>query len=359
MRFVYRVKNEGVEILRCFGAGCEVHIPETIDGRPVVALGPYAFSAHMREMPEGLIFDDGMGENMSGEERQPLQTGGDALCGDRLEALYLPAAMESIGRYAFYNCFSFRHFSFYTSLRDIGTGAYTGVRRMKTLSVTEVPGARSCLKEMLAELSMELEVELICADGSRARLVFPEFYEEAVENTPARILETHTHGSGHRYRYCFKNTEFQFKEYDSLFAYAKAHESTETAAKLALLRLMYPVKLEEKYAKEYRQYVGTHAGFVGESLLKKNLMREFKFFVQVCMDEKAIGRGTGTVCTAEGREDRALEGSFNLWQSADGAADIDGFLNMALRYQRSEAVSFLMELSRKNAGSRKKSFNLL
>lgn len=181
MRFVYRVKNEGVEILRCFGAGCEVHIPETIDGRPVVALGPYAFSAHMREMPEGLIFDDGMGENMSGEERQPLQTGGDALCGDRLEALYLPAAMESIGRYAFYNCFSFRHFSFYTSLRDIGTGAYTGVRRMKTLSVTEVPGARSCLKEMLAELSMELEVELICADGSRARLVFPEFYEEAVE----------------------------------------------------------------------------------------------------------------------------------------------------------------------------------
>ena len=119
------------------------------------------------------------------------------------------------------------------------------------------------------------------------------------------------------------------------------------------------MKLEEKYAKEYRQYVGTHAGFVGESLLKKNLMREFKFFVQVCVDEKAIGRGTGTVCTAEGREDRALEGSFNLWQSADGAADIDGFLNMALRYQRSEAVSFLMELSRKNAGSRKKSFNLL
>ena len=115
MRFVYRVKNEGVEILRCFGAGCEVHIPETIDGRPVVALGPYAFSAHMREMPEGLIFDDGMGADMSGG----------ALCGDRLEALYLPAAMESIGRYAFYNCFSFRHFSFYTSLRDIGTGAYT------------------------------------------------------------------------------------------------------------------------------------------------------------------------------------------------------------------------------------------
>lgn len=40
-----------------------------------------------------------------------------------------------------------------------------------------------------------------------ARLVFPEFFEEAVENTPARILETHTHGSGMWYRNCFVQTE--------------------------------------------------------------------------------------------------------------------------------------------------------
>lgn len=30
--------------------------------------------------------------------------------------------------------------------------------------------------------------------GQEAKLLFPEHYEEAVENTPARILETHHHG---------------------------------------------------------------------------------------------------------------------------------------------------------------------
>ena len=42
-------------------------------------------------------------------------------------------------------------------------------------------------------------------DGSeeRAKLIFPEHYEEAVENTPARIVETHYHGSGGDYRQCF------------------------------------------------------------------------------------------------------------------------------------------------------------
>ena len=40
-----------------------------------------------------------------------------------------------------------------------------------------------------------------------ARLVFPEHYEEAVENTPARILFTQHHGSGNNYRQCFYNKE--------------------------------------------------------------------------------------------------------------------------------------------------------
>lgn len=41
-----------------------------------------------------------------------------------------------------------------------------------------------------------------------AKLVFPEYFEESVENTPARIIMREMHGCGHMYRYCFDGTRF-------------------------------------------------------------------------------------------------------------------------------------------------------
>ena len=54
---------------------------------------------------------------------------------------------------------------------------------------------------MLAELRQTLFVDY--HGKQEARLVFPEFFEESVENTPARIIMREMHGCGHRYRYCF------------------------------------------------------------------------------------------------------------------------------------------------------------
>ena len=82
------------------------------------------------------------------------------------------------------------------------------------------PREKSCLKEILSELNETVAVHYRerGETGEKtllAELLFPAFYEEAVENTPARITETHVHGCGHRYRYCFENTQLLFREYDS------------------------------------------------------------------------------------------------------------------------------------------------
>ena len=62
----------------------------------------------------------------------------------------------------------------------------------------------TCLREILSELHQALRVDLKAPDGAlKARLIFPEFYEESVENTPARIIMREMHGCGHMYRYCF------------------------------------------------------------------------------------------------------------------------------------------------------------
>ena len=104
------------------------------------------------------------------------------------------------------------------------------IRRMNTreqVSVPEVPSAHLPFVgflfltggEVLAEVAEELTVEY-CCDGGRAVLVFPEFFEEGVENTPARIIEHHTHGSGMYYRNCFVNRKLQFDEYAGKMAEA-------------------------------------------------------------------------------------------------------------------------------------------
>lgn len=95
------------------------------------------------------------------------------------------------------------------------------------------------------------------ADGkiTQARLIFPEYYEESVENTPARILFIETHGCGHRYRYCFVNRQFQFRGYDELFPHVKVQESEELVTELALGRLLYPVELTPRFEAMYREYV--------------------------------------------------------------------------------------------------------
>lgn len=73
-----------------------------------------------------------------------------------------------------------------------------------------------------------------------------EHYEEAVENTPARILETHHHGAGGYYRQCFYNRELDYKKYDEMFYHTVAEDTEETAVELALDRLRFPEELSEK-----------------------------------------------------------------------------------------------------------------
>ena len=82
-----------------------------------------------------------------------------------------------------------------------------------------------------------------------ARVIFPEYYDEAVENTPARITVSNIHGAGQKYRYCFEGRKFRFDRYDKMFVYEKAEESVLMASKIAVTRLQYPKGLWERCKK--------------------------------------------------------------------------------------------------------------
>ena len=176
-----------------------------------------------------------------------------ALCGAALEELVLPDSVERVGRYCFYNCENLAVVVFSGRLKDWGSGVFTGCHRIRSLRVHAAADGVTYLKDVLDEVREELCVEY--EQAGTARLMFPEFYEEGVENTPARILETHVHGSGILYRNCFRNRKIDFHQYDSLFPYAAAQESPQFLVQMAVCRLRWPYELASAAKEQYLNYL--------------------------------------------------------------------------------------------------------
>ena len=235
--FYYKKTDSGICILRCRSLDTAVVIPEEIEGIPVTELGDYVCSEICRNGRNG-VWD-------CGKEPEDLP----GLWGSRLTELSLPDTIRKVGKYAFYNCENLEKLSCSTSTLDWGAGAFTGCRRISQLEFTEGAGPKSCFQEIISELSQTLWVHYYGKQESR--LLFPEFFEESVENTPARILATRIHGCGHQYRYCFKESEFQYQDYDSLFPHVKVQETEETVLELAEARLLLPGGLTEENRQMY------------------------------------------------------------------------------------------------------------
>lgn len=239
--FAYRKGDNGICILRCYGSSARVVIPEELEGIPVTEVSAYAFAEEKEDEPEN--------------------TGSlPCICGEDLEELYLPRTIQRLGRYIFYNCLNLYKLSFYSNLAYMGAGAFTGCENLSCLDLHFLPG-KSCLREILQDLKHKVTVncyperEISDRDGDRRalifRLVYPEFFEEAVENTPARIISTQTHGMGIQYRNAFRNTQVVFEEYDRLFETGKYNIDSVILAEMAMARLRYPYALEEGARQEY------------------------------------------------------------------------------------------------------------
>ena len=190
-------------------------------------------------------------------QRVTDENGMPEISGNIVKELILPEHLRKIGRYAFYNCFSLRKISFGGELRDIGAGALTGCHRIERISVKTDEDGESSLRDILTELPETLRVDMD-RNGEQGRFWFPEFFEEGVENTPARILENHVHGSGIRYRNSFVHKKINMLEYDRLFPYAVAWEQERIVLNLALDRILYPVSMTDEAKEKYLIYIKEH-----------------------------------------------------------------------------------------------------
>ena len=287
MKIYYREKFGGIEILRCFGVEGRVEIPGMIDDKLVISAAPYAFSSHMDEKEElknASLWEVSDGLGFGREEH--------VLAGNDVEEIVFPHTLKEIGRYIFYGCGNLKKLEFSDSLMQIGCGAFTGCHALEKLTVHMRQGKKSGVKEMLGEMWQRIDVNFLYEyeedsiekpdmmyrreNKSEARLVFPEHYDEAVENTPARILYTEYHGSGSNYRQCFYDKELNYQEYDRLFEMAVAMDKLEVLVDMSFGRLEFPYELTGKARENYREYIRKNLGDIAEYLVKQEDMHRLE-----------------------------------------------------------------------------------
>ena len=302
------------------GAVCVV--PEVLDGLPVTELADKVFS------------------------------------GSAVEKVYLPRTLIRIGKYEFYGCEKLQEIHFYGSLREVGGGVLTGCRNIKSLTVHMDTAEESALRDFVTEINERVMVHVFMQDGQnrrmigvdtgfertaltsdvlekengeteRARLIFPEYYDEAVENTPARITVSNIHGTGQKYRYCFEGRKFRFDRYDKLFVYEKVEESVLMASKIAVNRLRYPKGLWESAKKEY------------EKFLLENL---YEVLLGSLEDPETVKWLAGQYLTPE--------------KNPLTADEISGLITEVSKRHLPELSGMFMEIQRKKFGVKKKSFDL-
>ena len=285
----YIDKSTYVILLRVYTESDTIQIPEQIDGKPVRELADHAFadepsvlyaeSEKRRAVRSGDCWtfqSAGAGASaasthFSGErtERPDASVNAavpnserrstlpPALCGRRLRAVVLPDALAAIGNYAFYGCDNLKTVSFPASIRRIGSGLFNSCPALSVLVFRQAvsaapPATPALLQEVLRTVNHEVEVRLQDPSGQDAvRLLFPEYYEEPKENTPARIIEIIWHGTGYQYRQCFLQRKLQYSQYDSLLPAADAQEMPQTLVRLCLDRLITPAELSRVHLESY------------------------------------------------------------------------------------------------------------
>lgn len=287
----------GVRLLRAFGTTPEVVIPEQIGGLPVTETGAYCFAAQSR-LPERYEVSvvreeelqtesDGAGFRSQEELDNLKEKSADdrflrELCGSYIVSLALPDRVHRIGNFTCYQCTSLRSITCDAGLTEVGSDAFMNCGRLHQIRVRCGSREKSGLRQMLAQLSSEIEVMFLGRgeERSAAAVLFPEYYESYDEIAPAHLFGRNIEGEGFRARQCFSEGVFDYRQYDRIFPQACVGESVDTLCRLALDRLSYPVELAAEAERLYQTYVRDHAAYICRTAVKERRKEQVLFLCE-------------------------------------------------------------------------------
>lgn len=299
--YLYQVTPERcARLLAVRGYSPRIRLPESIDGYPLAELGEYCFS-RLRDIPPDAVWT---GEDDSGA-MQPL-------CGNAVEWVRLPDAIEKIGVFAFYNCRKLQEVSMGAGLVSLGSDAFMNCRALERVvlrcGVDEPSGAQMVLQQVRAQLEI-----CFCPpedSSGEAALLFPEYTEGYREIGPAHIFALQMEGEGFRMRQCFRDRVVDLAAYDSVFPRIAQEERPAVAGQTALLRLALPAGLTAGHRLSYEEYVRRHGYELAALQLK---MRSLSMLQLLCESRLLSAGELSEVIVAASRMEWA-EGAAALMQ---------------------------------------------
>lgn len=216
----YILTEKGITITGNKDCAGVIDIPDIIDGAPVTAVDKYAFA-------------------------------------DRLELteVILPRDVVRIGAHAFYNCKNLKTVELHDGIRELEDGAFKNCHKLTSVILHCHNGREGCIRNLMSDNIQELTLEIIYDNGERSRLTFPTFEDDYVENTPARIFQAVSYGSGGAYRQCMQVGTIDYREFDRLFERSVREDRFEAALFNCIGRIMFPYKLFQSARERYVQFL--------------------------------------------------------------------------------------------------------
>ncbi|MBQ9064914.1 MAG: leucine-rich repeat domain-containing protein [Blautia sp.] len=190
------------------------------------------------------------------EDRPVTQIAASAFSG-RTDLIYakLPATITKLGRFAFYGCSALEKISLSDGIIDYGDGVFRQCRNMHEAELDIREQRYYVLKELLADTDRVITADITFPDG-RARLTFPEYLFEYIEDTRARAIHLHIEGTGYNYRECVSRKSIDFRSYDRSFEKLRS-ASPSLACRIAMDRLCFPYNLEKSASDSYQEHLRT------------------------------------------------------------------------------------------------------
>lgn len=240
----YKVENNEMIVQKYNGTSSQIEIPSVVDGYPVTGIADYAFH-NCRSVKKVILLD----------------------------------SIITIGNHAFYDCRSLESMVISDAIRSIGDGAFKNCYLLNSIELFHRNGRISVLRNILSEFSAELTVTLHYGRnayeiGKTAKIIFPRFLYDYVENNSARIIRQETYGSGVHYRECMTGNDIDYKKYDSIFHVGMAVDMLETTLFIALYRIMYPYQLIDSAKENYKDFILEHWEVLMKLLVEEELRDE-------------------------------------------------------------------------------------
>ncbi len=197
-----------------------------------------------------------------------------------LKEINILQTVKSIGAHAFYNCRNLRKISLYDGIVDIGDGAFKNCYLLKEIDIVRITNHTKTLKGILSEVNNELTVTIHYNDGI-SKLIFPYYLYNYEENTPARIVNQITEGSGIQYRECIMGEDIDYVQYDKLFESGQHIDILDSAWKIACVRLKYPYKLSNTAKQQYTSYLEKECVHLINNMVELEKLNELKMLLDM------------------------------------------------------------------------------